>query len=38
MFAYVKLVLFHRGSLKTALHVVLKNLRDEVTSGSFVLK
>lgn len=38
MFAYVKLLLFHRGSLTTALHLMLKNLHSEVTFDSFVLK
>lgn len=38
MFAYVKLVLFHRGRLKTALNLMSKNLHSEVTFGSSVLK
>lgn len=38
VFAYVKLVLFHRGRLKTVLHLMLKNLHSEVAFNSFVLK
>lgn len=38
MFAYVELVLFLRGSLKTAFHLTLRNLHSEVAFGSFVLK
>lgn len=38
MLACVKIVLFHSGRFKTALHIVLKNLHSEVTFDSFDLK